>query len=214
MLRIAQLEGINHIIATPHYRAGRRNPDKEELLEKLLLVRQEARKINDSFQIDLGNEIYYSHDILEDLDHKKALTLADTRYVLIEFHESESYLNLRKGLYQLLLKGYLPILAHVERYQCLYKSRSYMNELIQLGIYLQVNMSGIIGCRIDRKISFCRKLLGMGWVHFIATDAHTDGERAPRMREGASYLRKKYGEELMNQLLRENQKRLLLNEYL
>jgi len=214
MLEIAHNEGIRYIIATPHYGVGCRNPDHEELLQKLEKVRQEAIKIDENFQIGLGNEIYFSEDILEDLRKKKALTLEGTRYVLVEFATYDNYRNMKIGLHRLLINGYLPILAHVERYECLYQNYGGIYEMIELGAYMQMNISSIIGKITDRRTSFCKKLMEKGLIHLIATDSHSDNGRAPRMREGISYMNKKYGEGVVNQLLIENTTKLLNNKYI
>ncbi len=214
MLRIAYEEGINYIIATPHYGVGCRNPDQEELLDKLELVRQEAKQIDETFRIELGNELYFSDDIIEHLRKKKALTLAGTRYILVEFASCEDYGIMKTGLHRLLIYGYLPILAHVERYECLYQNYEGIYDMIRLGVYMQMNISSIIGRSSDRKVAYCRKLIDYELIHILSTDSHSDYNRAPRMKEGLSILQKKYSECVTNKLLVENTLKLLNNQYI
>lgn len=214
MLEIAHEEGIIHIIATPHYGVGCINPDVQELQKKLELVREEAKKIDPNFQIDLGNELFYSEDIIEHLKKKKALTMAGTRYVLVEFPVFESYRNIRTGLHRLLINGYLPILAHVERYEALYQSLDTIEDLIRLGVYMQMNITSILGGFTDQRSKYCKKLMDYGYIHFVATDSHSDHNREPRMIKGVNYLRKKYGIELVNLLLVKNTSQLLSNKYI
>ncbi len=214
MLKIAHQEGIIHIIATPHYGVGCLNPDIQELQNKLELVREEAKKIDSDFQIDLGNELYYSEDIIEHLKKKKALTMAGTRYVLVEFPVFESYRNIRAGLHRLLISGYLPILAHTERYEALYQNPHRIEELIRLGVYIQMNITSILGGFTNKRSKYCKKLMGYGYIHFVATDSHSDHNREPRMIKGVKYLRKKYGVELVDLLLVKNTSQLLSNKYI
>ncbi len=214
MLEIAYEEGITSIIATPHYGAGCRNPGQDELLGKLELVRQEAGKIDGSYHIELGNELYYSDDIIEHLRKKMALTLAGTRYVLVEFASGDSYRTIRTGLHRLLINGYLPILAHVERYECLYKNYEGINEMIELGAYMQMNISSVMGGMQTHSRGFCRRLMEYGLIHLIGTDSHSDNGRAPRMLDGIRYIRKKFGDEAVRQLLVDNTARLLGNQYI
>jgi protein-tyrosine phosphatase len=169
MLEIAHKEGIQHIIATPHYGVCYQNPDVTDLKMKLELVRQEAVKIDESFQIDLGNELFYSEEIIDHLQMKKALTLADTRYVLVEFLYSENYNNIKAGLYKLLISGYLPILAHVERYECLNQDIDLIKDLTEMGALMQMNISSILGGITKRRASLCKKLMTKSLVHFIGT---------------------------------------------
>lgn len=212
MLEIANAEGIGHIITTPHYRTFGRNTEIDELQRKLTLVQEEARNVDANFKVELGNELYYSDEIIEHLKSKKALTLANTRYVLVEFLVSESFKNIRSGLYRFFLQGYIPILAHLERYECFYDNSKYVKELIELGVFMQMNISSLLGSRIDRNVNYCRKLLRMGYIHFLGTDSHSDQHRAPRMKEGAEFIRKQYGSELVTRLLINNPTNLLLDQ--
>ena len=51
---------------------------------------------------------------------------------------------------------------------------------------------------------YSRKLLKQELVHFIATDAHDVGKRAPHLSACADYMIKKYGEDYAAQLLYDN----------
>ncbi|WMJ85793.1 CpsB/CapC family capsule biosynthesis tyrosine phosphatase [Anaerocolumna sp. MB42-C2] len=211
MLKIAYEEGITYIIATPHYSVGCRNADKEELYNKLKAVRAEAEKINENFTIDIGNEVYYSEDIIEHLRKEKALTLAGTRYVLVKFAETDPYETIKTGIHRLLIYGYYPILAHVEKYDCLYNNYEDIYNLIHLGCYMQMNISSLNKIT-DKKTAFCINLIKYDLVHIISTDSHSDYNRAPRMLEGLNRIRKKCGEQVINQLFIENTRRLIHNE--
>jgi protein-tyrosine phosphatase len=214
MLQIAHKEGIDCIIATPHYKINCNNPDIEELKGKLLLVMDEAKKIDEKFDVKLGNEIYYSNTIFEHLNEGKALTLANTRYVLVEFSTTEAYQNIKQGLHQLLMNGYLPVLAHVERYDCLYRNYQGIYKLIGLGAYMQMNISSLNGRLWSKRTKFCRKLIKYGLVHLLATDTHSDSERSPTTSKGIAVLRKQVKKAAVNRILLENPEKLLQNKYI
>ena len=212
MLQIAYEDGIRYIIATPHYGAGCRNTDIAELEGKLELVRQEAKQIDEAFRIELGNELYYSEDIIEHLRKKKALTLAGTRYVLVEFAADDDYREIKTGLHRLLIHGYLPILSHAEKYECLYRNYEGIRDLIWLGAYMQMNISSITGGYTGRWLVHCKKLLEYDLIHILGTDAHSDYGREPRISGGLEFIRKKFGELMIKQLMVENTLKLLQNE--
>lgn len=215
MLQIAYDEGIHFIIATPHYGVGCRNPDKEELKKKLDLVQQEAGKIDPSYRVELGNELYYSEDIIEHLRKKEAFTLAGTRYVLVKFSGEDDYATIKTGLHRLLIYGYLPILAQVEKYECLYQNFEGIYNIIRLGGYMQMNIGSLTESRHNKRTAFCKKLIEYELVHILGTDSHSDSSpRAPRMQEGILFLRRKYGESLVKKILIENTDKLLKNEYI
>lgn len=214
MLEIAYKQGINRIIATPHYGVGCRNPGQDELLKKLDLVRGEAKKINENLRIELGNELFFSEDIIEHLRSRKALTLAGTRYVLVEFATQDNYQTIRTGLHRLLINGYLPVLAHVERYESLYEEYDKIFDMIELGAYMQLNISSIVGRITNGRKRYSKRLIEYGLIHFIGTDSHSDNGRAPLMLEGIKYIRRKYGKKVVEQLLVENTMKLLQNQYI
>lgn len=212
MLKIAWEEGIRAMIATPHYREGRLETPTEQLLGLYHQVVQEAQKIDPSFQIYLGNELYNSYNLAEHLETDRAHTLNGTRYVLVEFSPSKSFSEMRTAFRNLQMSGYRPILAHVERYECMVEDENRVGELINAGVYIQLNASSVVsdhGLRGFRLRSFARNLLKHGEVHFLGTDAHNTRERAPRMRECMSYVEKKYGSEYAERVGRKNALRVL-----
>ncbi len=214
MLLTSYEEGIRIITATPHYIAGKSNIPVNKLkaiFEEVKLVAEEA---TEGIQIILGNELFYNLGLIDALKKGDALTIDDTRYILVEFLPSASYHEIRVGLNHCTFAGYIPILAHVERYQCLVKDAILVGELIKLGAYIQVNISSVIGTIIDPKIKFCQKLFKNEWVHFLGTDAHGSKERVPRARAAVRFLRQKYGEDTVRQLLWDNPMTMLEDKHL
>lgn len=209
MLRLAWEEGIRTMIATPHYREGRLETPTEQLLELYRQVLAEAQKIDTSFQIYLGNELYSSYNLAEHLDSGRAHSLNGTRYVLVEFSPSKSYSEMRMAFRSLQMSGYRPILAHAERYECLLEENTRVRELISSGVYIQVNASSIAGDYGFRIRMFSRGLLKHGEVHFVATDTHNPDDRAPRISKCMAYVEKKYGSKYANLIGRDNALRVL-----
>jgi protein-tyrosine phosphatase len=214
MLKIAFSQGVRRIIATPNYGVGCVNPTIHDLYKKLEVVQEEAKKINSNFLIELGNEVYYSDDLIEHLRKNKALTLAGTKYVLVSFASSIDYKTLKTGLHRLLIHGYYPILSQIEKYDCLYLNYSDINELIQLGVCMQMNSASVLGNIFNKKTNYCKQLIGYELVHFIATDAHSDTLRVPTMKESYELISKKYAPHIAYQIFYENGDKLLNNEYI
>jgi protein-tyrosine phosphatase len=214
MLKIAYSEGIRSIIATPHYRSGGENKDFAYLDEMKQKVQEEALLIDSNFKIYLGNELYYSEGIIEDLQAERALTLDGTRFVLVEFLPCCEYRQIQSAIHNFLLSGYVPIIAHAERYLCLVQDYRRIQELIQAGAYIQMNISGLIGGITNKQSNFCKKLIKKELVHFIGTDAHSDNHRAPYAEKGLKVMSKKWGIEVANTIAYENPTLLLENKYL
>ncbi len=209
MLQEAYEDGIRYIIATPHYhpRRGRKSPGY--LRRQLKLVREEAAQISDELRIYLGTEIYFGQDIPERLREEKVLTMNRTRYVLVEFSPADPFEYICQGIQQIQLKGYEVILAHIERYQCMYKDLGYAEHLNRMGVKIQVNADSITGNGGWKAKRLARDLLEDRLVFCVGTDAHNPKRRPPRMRKAAEYVEKKCGEDYARRIFFSNPRVML-----
>ena len=212
MLNIAHNNAIGTIILTPHNKPARHNIHTSGMEERMERLRKLLEASGIQIHLVGGNELYYRNGLVEEICSGMARTMADSQYVLLEFGPMESYEYLRSGLYELLSGGYFPILAHIERYQCLFEQFSKIEELIDMGVYLQVNAGSIMGDFGFQTKRFTRKLLKRRMIHFIATDAHNTENRAPNLKSCAEYVIRKYGKEYAEELLLKNPKHVLENE--
>lgn len=214
MLEIAFSEGIRTVIATPHicYRKG------EDRLSKLKVAFEEL-KINAEEQFPelklyMGSEIFYSQDTVYGLQKNDIPTLGNTSYVLVEFQPSCEYRYLKSSIQNLIIGGYKPVIAHIERYYVLRKDMKLVDELILMGAYIQSNASGIGGEDGRELQRFIKKLLKRKLLHFVATDSHGDEIRPPRIRECIDTAKKKYGEEYAADIFIHNGRKLLKDQYI
>lgn len=214
MLQTAYEEGIRIMTATPHYAIGRKNASVKQLQELVEELNEPSFDLCNKPHIILGNELLFSKEIIDALNRGDALTIDGTRYILVEFFPEEEFGMMREGLHHCLLSGYIPILAHTERYHCLIRHPWLVGELIQMGVYVQINFSGLVGHILSPKVNFCHKLLKKDWVHFLGTDAHGAHNRAPRVRKEVTRLMKKYGEETVTRLLWSNPMKMLEDRHL
>lgn len=214
MIRIGKEQGINTIFATPHYGAGFQEKSVTELQDIKCMVEEEVRGIEASFRIYLGNEIYYRTSSLKDVMEGKALTLADSRYVLIEFSMEVNYKTLYQGLREFILAGYAPILAHVERYACLSEDEYRIEELIELGVYIQMNASSLTGNILSRSLSRHKRFIKNKWIHIIATDCHNATFRAPYTKKALQTIIKLTDIDYARELFYINPGKILENKYI
>jgi len=214
MLKMAYEEGIRKMIITPHYHKRFKKVPAEELMCELKKLQEIARKIDKSFELYLGNELYYSYDAIEWIKQGFFQTMAGSKYILVEFSPSIDFLEMRQGLQRMQMNGYSPILAHIERYSCLHKEFDRVRELYNLGIYLQVNAGSIMGDFGFGIKQFLKKLLQQEYIHFVATDAHDLYKRPPEIAKCARYLRKKYDTDYIKQILCDNPMKVINNDYI
>ena len=105
------------MIATPHYPPWRERLKKETVLG---LVEETKQKVASELGIEMtilaGEELYYHSGLLEELEQGKALTMARSRYILLEFGEDAPYSEIRMAVQRFQRSPWKPIIAHVERY--------------------------------------------------------------------------------------------------
>lgn len=187
MLQSAYNQGIRHLIATPHFRKDQNIEELESLAKTL---QEEARKISSEFEVSLGQEVLYFEDMVSYLDEGKILTLANSRCVLVEFYPQESFLTIMRAINRLQRAGYVPMVAHLERYHCLYE-KGRMEELKQTGAYLQMNYGSLIGKIWDKRVRWCRRQVRENMIDFFGSDMHNMSVRPPRIQEAVTWLKKK-----------------------
>lgn len=211
MIDIAVQEGIEAIIATPHYEAGA----NQEFIVKYQQAFEEVRQYIEANQIPLelyqGNEIYYSESVPELLQKNEVHTLNGTPYILMEFPIEMGYSSIQRAVNAVSYAGYWPIIAHTERYPVLRDIKK-VYELIRMGAYIQLNTNAITGKEGWRTKQFCKKLLKHHMVHVVGTDAHGSRHRRPKMKECLGYLDKKFGKTYRRRISEENPLSILKGE--
>ena len=207
MLKEAAEQGVSTIILTPHYRHGMFPYKKDTIMEHYRELLPYAK--GEGISLYLGCEYHVNSRIIEALSSKRVLTLADSAYVLTEYEYETEYEYIVNMSRELISRGYVPVIAHVERYKCLLKEAENIEELRRLGALIQINAPAILGKEGWAQKRFCRKLLDMGEVDFIGSDSHGIKNRPNRMKECRDYLMKKYEKSYVDRILRQNPGKIL-----
>ena len=105
--------------------------------------------------------------------------------------------------------GFLPIIAHPERYFFLQDDPSLAYEFCVSGYGLQVNKGSLLGSFGPAPRRMADLILDHGLCACVASDAHRPYERSTYMIRVRDYLAAEYGEEYMRLLLEENPARIL-----
>ena len=196
MLDMAYGQGVRRIIATPHYHIGYVQNEPEKLQDVLEKVRAQIRKRYPDLEIRLGNEVYYSDGVIELLKEGKILTLGEgSRYVLVEFSLHDTYSRIQEAVTKLMRAGYWPVIAHVERYQCMHRQKAHFEELQEQGVLFQVNFNSI---------GKNKWLFRHGFVDLLSTDCHNEEERTPKIQVNMKDLNTCCNREQIERILREN----------
>lgn len=205
MLRQAALQGTGSLILTPHQKPDRRCVSVQGAVERTARLQQEAERRDIPVKLYSGGEVFYSLDIVERLEQGKASTLAGSSYVLTEFLPGEEWNYIYNGAYELAAAGYIPVIAHLERYMNVVSDFDRVEELKNIGCLIQVNASDLPGLVAPLVKRAARRLVREELADLVATDAHSaSGSRIFNLEECAAWLKRKCSREYAERLLYAN----------
>ena len=216
MLDIAYEEGTRNIILTPHYMLGDLKYSHDELDERFERLKEELRSSGKypDLKLYLGNEILYEEGIITRLHKGDIHTMNNTRYILVEYNIRTPYKEILHSIDEMTEARYWPIIAHVERYRSLEGHLDRIEEIIDKGCLLQMNISSVDGGFLNENTRWCRKLMKKGYITFLGTDAHNTDSRAPYTQEYISWIKKKCGEDDAGWMLTEAAELMVQGKYI
>lgn len=205
MIRDAYEQGVRYIIATPHYRPEMFEPSMKKVIRVYHELRDYAEEVG--IGLRLGCEYYRNEQMIRHLDKKLRPTMLGSRYVLAEFSTNDSFVTVRNYIYELITKGYRPIVAHVERYFCCQEPER-IQELKKLGAQIQINADSVLGYEGHTIKKFCVGLMKDDLVDFIGSDAHNLEGRKMNLGKCATYVRKKMGQDYAEEIFVDNPRQI------
>ncbi len=177
-------QGVNTVVFTSHYYGRKRSP-KQFLEARAAAFDKIKDLVPAGMETYLGAEVHFAKQMAAANDSLCSLAIGDTRYILTELPFTSAW---DKGLWRRISEfiadtDYVPVIAHVERYNEARKKPSLLSALKDLGCLLQVNAAAFVE-KNSKNMAFA--LLKHGLVDCIGTDTHNMGERSP-----ASYTQAK-----------------------
>lgn len=195
MARIAEADGITHIVCTPHANS-RYAFDPETNAFLLAELRQALDKEGIRLALGLGCDFHISYDNVQDaLAHPSRYSINGHDYLLVELPDFSISPNLQETFYELRLNGLMPILTHPERNPTLQRDPDRMVPWLRDGLLCQVTASSVLGQMGREAEKLARRMLENRWAHFLATDAHNATSRPPHMRRARELVAKRHGSE-------------------
>jgi protein-tyrosine phosphatase len=219
MCRISYHDGIRTIVATPHILEGIYENDRSTILTRLQELNEALKKFevknldpmtqlpNDSItelEILPGADVHFSSDMLQRYEEGEIVTVNDQgRYLMVEFEFQGIPYKAEEALFQLLMKGIVPIISHPERNMEIGKKPKRYYEMIRMGCLGQVtamSLTGEFGTGVKK---VAEKLLAHRLIHFIASDAHSINRRPPLLSSGVKAAEKIVGKEEAQKMVTE-----------
>jgi len=203
MAKLAIEEGITTIIATPHHNNGKYENPKASILEKVAELNRVLQAEKLPLTILPGQETRITGEFIEDWENGRILPLNQTQYLFVEFPSSHVPRYAEKMLYDLQLKGLIPIIVHPERNQEIHERPEILYQLVKKGASAQLTAGSLCG-KFGKKVKrFSEQLIEANLIHFVASDAHNITSRAFHLEHAYEVVEDKYGIDMLY-LFREN----------
>ncbi len=211
MLRQAERDGTERIVATPHqlHPAGY-HVEPARAREKLAEVEAAARAEGLELELGLAAEVHFSEGIPEGVAEGRILPLSPCgRYFLFELPVTSIPGNIHEVVFALQTAGCYPVLAHPERNFEVMARPEIARDLRKRGVLLQVTAMSITGRFGRGSEKAAKRLLRWGAVDVIASDAHNPRRRPPGLARAVKAASRLVGREAAERMVTETPRRIL-----
>jgi protein-tyrosine phosphatase len=210
MIDLAAELGYSSLVATPHLLEPLNDAYDSIANSRLEELLQHAT--TRGLTLNRGYEVRLSPDIGRRLESGEPITLAGSRTVLVELPFSGWPLYTEHALFDILSAGFVPLLAHPERYEAAVEQPQRILDLHERGVLMQLTGGSLAGLFGKRARSLSEHLLRAGAVDVLASDAHSAGRRFVSVTEGLAHAERIAGAGRVRQLTVDNPRALLSDQ--
>lgn len=199
MLTLTKEQGINYIVATPHFYASDESPSdflsRRNASHSRLISKTEGLVLP---QVIPGAEVGYFEG-MSDCDELKKLMISGTHLIMIEMPVckwSDRMLYELAAIYE--KQDIIPLIAHIDRYIKLLHSKKIIDKLSGLPVLIQANASFFI----DKKTSrLALSLLAKEKIHLLGSDCHNMTSRQPNLGYACDIISNKLGDDAIRKII-------------
>lgn len=209
MLLQAYQDGTRVLCLTPHFHPVFFGDNREAVQTQYERLRILVKQDYPDLRLALGNELRYSPNCFEWLEKGYCLTLNGTDKVLVDFSEHVERRLVIDAVFRLMNAGYIPVLAHVERYVNLHRDFREILYAKQSGALIQVDADSLFGGWGLLAKSRSRRLLERGLVDLVCSDAHDTRSRTPQLSAAYTYTAERCGMQYADEIFHFNALKVL-----
>jgi protein-tyrosine phosphatase len=193
MAKLYVADGVTVVACTPHILPGLYHNSGPQIREATQALQQALDREGIPLRLVTGADVHMAPDLIAGLRAGRLLSLADTRYVLVEPPHHIAPVRMEHFFFDLVVAGYVPILTHPERLSWIESHYSDIQRLIRGGVWMQVTSGSLTGAFGRTAQYWANRMLDEGCVHILATDAHDTRRRPPHLSAGRDLAAKRVG---------------------
>ena len=218
MLDTAYKDGARAICFTPHFKL-QTFKDKDSISEYLAKMEHSFSELkayaNEKYSdlyLCLGHEIMYNSEIFDAPDSVPFKSINGSSYLLVEFYPETSTYDMRNAVTRIIRNGYIPVIAHIERYSAFINKPNIAWDLREYGAILSVDASSVARMKIGKTARLLRYLFRKSYIDIVASNAHDTRSYKSALPNAFSKLAKLFGEDVAEKLLYINPKSIIENK--
>lgn len=199
LLRMEAEQGIQHVIATPHFYAQHDRPERflKRRRNAELLLQEQIQKHPELPRFSVGAEVYFFHGIGSS-DAIMELTIDEKPCILIEMPYvtwTGSMLHELESIYTRF--GLTPIIAHIDRYIKPFQARQVLSRLAELPVLVQANADFFLNRATG---NMALRMLKKDQIQLLGSDCHNLSDRKPNMGAAIDLIQKRIGVEMIKRI--------------
>jgi protein-tyrosine phosphatase len=163
--------GVSQFVTTPHTMYQVWDSTKEGILSLKDQTVFELKKNGIIVPFRAASEYMMDDEFVKLFQAGKLLTLKDN-YVLVEMSYINAPIQLYTILFDLQVAGYIPVLAHPERYVFYHNNFDEYAKLKRVGCRFQLNLLAVVGYYGETVAKIAEQLLQKGMYDFVGSDVH------------------------------------------
>ncbi|HTA28224.1 MAG TPA: CpsB/CapC family capsule biosynthesis tyrosine phosphatase [Bacteroidia bacterium] len=166
--------GYKKVVTTPHIMSDGYRNTPEIILKGLERLRKRVKEAGIDIEVEAAAEYYFDYDFEKSIPQKNKLTFGNN-YLLWEMSFMNKPENINEIIFEMIMNGYKPVLAHVERYPFWHNDYSVYEDLASRGTLLQLNINSIAGQYGGPTKKAAEWLIDHDMISFLGTDCHHMG---------------------------------------
>jgi protein-tyrosine phosphatase len=164
--------GYRKVVTTPHIMTDQYPNSEEDIVVKLAEMNRILQKDKHSIELEAAAEYFLDEHLLSSLAAGKKLLTFGPNYLLFETFMNQKPAFLEEAVFDMNSNGYLPVLAHPERYGYLHGNEKLIQQLKRMNVLFQINLGSLLGYYSSSVRRSALQMLKTGVVDFVGSDCH------------------------------------------
>jgi protein-tyrosine phosphatase len=205
-------DGVSVVACTPHILPGLYHNSGPQIRHDVAQLQDALNRESIPLHLVTGADNHIVPNMVAGLRSGHLMSLAESRYVLVEPPHHVPPPRLEDQFFSLMLGGYVPILTHPERLTWIRTHYQAMQRLVQAGVWMQITAGSLAGAFGRNARYWAERMLDEGCAHILATDAHDVDRRPPNLSRGRELAERRVGETEARHLVDTRPRGVLAND--